>query len=63
MKTNFIDLHLHLDGSLYLPWQYEKALEINPRNAFVYNNLGAVYDDEEDYETAIKYYKKATRSL
>ncbi len=27
MKTHFIDLHLHLDGSLYLPWQYEKALE------------------------------------
>lgn len=27
MKTSFIDLHLHLDGSLYLPWQYEKALE------------------------------------
>lgn len=27
MQTYFIDLHLHLDGSLYLPWQYEKALE------------------------------------
>ena len=29
MNTAKIDLHLHLDGSIYLPWAYKTAIKRN----------------------------------
>ncbi len=47
MKTAKIDLHCHLDGSLYLPWAYETA----KKRGVVDSN----YSFEEYYE---RYYQK-----
>ena len=47
MKTAKIDLHLHLDGSLYLPWAYETAIKRGV--------VSSDYTFEEYYE---RYYQK-----
>lgn len=47
METAKIDLHLHLDGSLHLPWAYETAIKRGV--------VPSVYSFEEYYE---RYYQK-----
>lgn len=37
---------------------YEKALETDPNNTFVMNNLGLAHYDQKNYQEAIHYYKK-----
>jgi tetratricopeptide (TPR) repeat protein len=38
--------------------QYEKILEICPNYSFVLHRIGLIYYGREDYETALKYFKK-----
>jgi tetratricopeptide (TPR) repeat protein len=38
---------------------YNKAIEINPQYAELYNNRGIVYYDLKEYDKAIKDYNKA----
>lgn len=58
MKTAFIDLHLHLDGSLYLPWAYEVAKKegvVAPTCTFLeYYNYFHSIDSAKTHDEAIK---------
>ncbi len=38
---------------------YEKALELNPESSSSYNNIGAIYEKQGNYEKAQEYYEKA----
>ena len=41
---------------------YKKAIEINPGDGSIYNNIGNVYlRGKEDAETALQYYDEATK--
>lgn len=38
-----------------------KSIEINPNYAYPYNNLGNIYNDERNYDEAIKCFKNAVK--
>ena len=38
-----------------------RAIEVNPRYSYAYNNLANIYKNNKNYEEAIKYYKKAVQ--
>ena len=38
---------------------YEKALELEPNSAALYNAIGLLFQDKKDFLTAIVYYDKA----
>lgn len=38
---------------------YEKALELSPESSSSYNNIGAIYEKQGNYEKAQEYYEKA----
>ncbi|MCE7056378.1 tetratricopeptide repeat protein [Algoriphagus sp. AGSA1] len=40
---------------------YHKALEKNPKNATSLNNLGLLYHQKQDFETAIQYFNQAVK--
>ena len=40
---------------------YDKVLEFYPDNAIAINNIGATFMENEDYESAIPYFKKALK--
>jgi tetratricopeptide (TPR) repeat protein len=40
-------------------YYYQKAIELSPKTAEYYNNLGIVYMLKDDYDEAIKMYTKA----
>ena len=39
--------------------QFQKAIQINPKYATAYNNLGIAYSDQGEWSKAIKQYQKA----
>jgi len=39
---------------------YQKAIEISPDTAQIYNNIGNIYYAQQNYGESIKYYEKAT---
>ncbi|CCQ64165.1 TPR repeat:Sel1-like repeat:Sel1-like repeat [Crocosphaera watsonii WH 0401] len=41
---------------------YKKAIEINPNDAFAYNNMGLALDDQGKYDEAIAAHKKSPRN-
>lgn len=38
--------------------QFEKVLSLNPKHAYIYNEIGLVYEKMDDYEKALKYHTK-----
>lgn len=42
---------------------FEKALELDPEDAFSYYQLGEVYQVQAQYETALPYYRRATECV
>lgn len=42
---------------------YDNAIEINPENFYAYNNIGYLYQERGDFETAIKYYKESISNI
>lgn len=38
---------------------YENAIQLNPRNAYAYNNLSALFFRDGDYESALEYAQQA----
>ena len=42
---------------------YQEAMELEPENPHPYNNAGIVYMEKNDFETAIKYLKKAIENM
>ena len=57
MRTAYVELHLHLDGSLYLPWAYAKAQERKTIPAEMtfeqyYQRMSITEEDLKDLEKA-----------
>ena len=44
---------------IHLKQNQRKALELEPTSALVLGNLGAIYTQNQDYENALYYLKKA----
>lgn len=42
---------------------YKKAIEVNPRYSYAYNNLGNIYKNRQEYNKAIDCYKNAVENL
>lgn len=42
---------------------YHEAIKLEPENPHAYNNIGIVYKERKDYETAVKYFKKAIDNM
>lgn len=67
LDANYLNAHMSL-GNIYgdnlkeydlARTEYRKVIEIEPNNAFAYNNIGATYKNQKDYATAIQYFEKA----
>lgn len=52
-------LYMAQNDLLHVLETYEKLLKLQPENADAYYNLGIVYYHSKDYETAIKFFKRA----